>query len=933
MKKILLISSALMLSLSIFAQTNLDSVDAEIKWKMEERYGLDNDNDGIIDIPNSPAYVQQSCFNVTLNAVMKNHKPEISVHYKWQITSLSNNQNVHVTDFQNQNNTTACLPEGSYKITLTVNLKTVQGDEDEFTVIEDIQINDLLIACIGDSYASGEGNPERRIPSLVDFEGTWADDGSGGRSSTFIHHHVAHRSSLAASSQFALEMEKTDPHTSVTFVFLASTGATIKKGLLGSQKSLDPQLDELNNLVGSRTIDALFVSIGGNDIGFSRAVTANLFYPNGETGNLPRDQFFDKMENCVRSGNWSFFRDYEINCEEIFGEIYDNGQTWPADLAGFDKLRIHYDEFITELQKLNIFNIYTTEYPMLGATGGTPENPEYCSKILSNVSPFFCNWGGADLKVGRSEIQFMDTAMAKRLNNIIEEIGKTNHFIHVKGIHEEFLNHGLCLDAAYNPADYQGSRTPVTVVPGNIRWGRRYNESKIIQNTAGGAVHPNEFGHAFIKQKMKEFSNLPTNKYSYNKDLYNNTMKTKLFTRFPVSLSFADEKQNSELISITDFNVHKFFFTKNETVRFKINSNLQLRFFDKEGQPINTSGNNKVKLVKTDIEGDSAHKEYLIRDDDYYFVGVSLKGNEQYDIWTGFGAQNILFRSENSTPKPDVQFPLRYSLITDIPKSKDADGDFINFNEARLGNTPGYGIENEKDVDFFEITITEPGVYSFEAETKINASNSKESSYDVLTIDTKNLQFYTEPRNRNLTSINESGGILGRFGHTRRRQVPVDMDEFKKHGTSPLTPEITIYDSIKNELAADTFKITKNLKPGKYFIKISPVSWAIGTLLLYQKEKQTFNHILLDVTTSPENLDDLEKKPNIKFHEEFEPDINEGNHLNFEFEVLELRDLLKKHRQYPRLTESMRNKNLLREKVTPIGQYILQINKARDNPL
>jgi len=86
-------------------------------------------------------------------------------------------------------------------------------------------------------------------------------------------------------------IENRDPHTTVTFIQLACSGAKISAGLLQPYAGADPirtddeksalcppvqpdpscippQIDQLGAIVGDRKIDALLISIGGNDMGF-----------------------------------------------------------------------------------------------------------------------------------------------------------------------------------------------------------------------------------------------------------------------------------------------------------------------------------------------------------------------------------------------------------------------------------------------------------------------------------------------------------------------------------------------------------------------------------------------------------------------------------------------------------------------------------------
>lgn len=91
-----------------------------------------------------------------------------------------------------------------------------------------------------------------------------------------------HRSAFSGQVLAAKRLEQMDPHTSVTFVHLACSGSQIRTGghpLIGSTDD-DPadvgntshQVTAMRTLAGSRTVDALFLSIGGNDVGFSSLI-------------------------------------------------------------------------------------------------------------------------------------------------------------------------------------------------------------------------------------------------------------------------------------------------------------------------------------------------------------------------------------------------------------------------------------------------------------------------------------------------------------------------------------------------------------------------------------------------------------------------------------------------------------------------------------
>ncbi len=138
-----------------------------------------------------------------------------------------------------------------------------------------VVVKDILIVSIGDSYASGEGNPV--VPGYFGFESAqWAYSPDPAME---LENANAHRSTVAAPAQFALALQKSNPHEAVTFVSVANSGATIAQGLLGPMPSIgDPsytlpaEIDEVKQIIGSHPINVLTVSIGADDIGFSTRV-------------------------------------------------------------------------------------------------------------------------------------------------------------------------------------------------------------------------------------------------------------------------------------------------------------------------------------------------------------------------------------------------------------------------------------------------------------------------------------------------------------------------------------------------------------------------------------------------------------------------------------------------------------------------------------
>jgi len=143
-----------------------------------------------------------------------------------------------------------------------------------------ITLKDYLVVVVGDSFNSGEGNPD--VAGLSDDE-CWC------RHETITHivndvthtdldmvkpaawlEEGGHRSFKSGAVQAAAALENYDPHSSVTLVTVATSGAKIDAGLLFPQhcewQTLG-QIDEVKKYVGTRTIDFLLISIGLNDLG------------------------------------------------------------------------------------------------------------------------------------------------------------------------------------------------------------------------------------------------------------------------------------------------------------------------------------------------------------------------------------------------------------------------------------------------------------------------------------------------------------------------------------------------------------------------------------------------------------------------------------------------------------------------------------------
>jgi lysophospholipase L1-like esterase len=182
------------------------------------------------------------------------------------------------------------------------------------------KVRDLLIVGMGDSFASGEGNPnmpveltdEQRYKNL--YPRRKNNDVSGSAQWT---DKLCHRSLYGHQLRAALQIAVENPQSAVTFLGFACSGASIEAGILGPQEyveSVSTTATQSNDDVANptsrfisgeakdsqirwllrelctvkpekddglwtcpdnqfrRSVDYLFLSIGGNDVGFRNVV-------------------------------------------------------------------------------------------------------------------------------------------------------------------------------------------------------------------------------------------------------------------------------------------------------------------------------------------------------------------------------------------------------------------------------------------------------------------------------------------------------------------------------------------------------------------------------------------------------------------------------------------------------------------------------------
>lgn len=346
---------------------------------------------------------------------------------------------------------------------------------------EEIRVRDLLIVGMGDSFASGEGNPD--VPVRFSRErsatygkrsgkilsgyparvGPWRQIGD----KAFIEENprwsdqACHRSLYSHQLRAALQLAIEDAHRAVTYVGVACSGAEVTYGLflrytgnewvpnppdmsqisavaaaqcdthpaplqdLPEAYHMDGSIPELKgglvlrkcDPLNARKIDLLLLSIGGNDVGFSRLL-ANAV--------LADQSLLRKL------GGW-------------IGQVHGMSQARPqldALILRYKSLNraIHY---ILHVPWPESDRVLLTAYPGLALLGdGTKVCPDGRDgmEVLS------------DFKLSEAKAS-VGTWIADKLDRAMQDAAKQYHWTFVDRHRRAFFGRGVCAGTTYDGAD------------------------------------------------------------------------------------------------------------------------------------------------------------------------------------------------------------------------------------------------------------------------------------------------------------------------------------------------------------------------------------------------------------------------------------------------------------------------------------------------
>lgn len=370
--------------------------------------------------------------------------------------------------------------EGIYDCQLVIN--QANGTQEK-SPVRSIDLRDYLIVVIGDSAAAGQGNPDKAgKPKEFGDEISgwdilnpvkWIESGIDAGSNWFKKNFTtlsraldaklemnpapgwleknAYRSLRSGAAIAARNQENLRQGEVVTFLHFARSGSDIIAGLLGPRtkggKKIDGwignigQLEELRMTVGNREIDALIISIGVNDAGFSGSLT-----------NLVKEDF-----------GWG---NDKKNRAEVLKKI-------DQDLASLDA---RFRKLHEAISSLNVRKVYITEYPTAifdKIINGKVETSGGCGIFDSNFDMDISPQDAKDLK-----------GAAEKLNQKIRDLARIHNWVYVGEIAKGFAGHGYCM----------GKDSFFISAEGSI----------VVQGDTEGTMHPNAKGHAVIAEKLSK---------------------------------------------------------------------------------------------------------------------------------------------------------------------------------------------------------------------------------------------------------------------------------------------------------------------------------------------------------------------------------------------------------------------------------------------
>lgn len=310
---------------------------------------------------------------------------------------------------------------------------------------------DFIIVSIGDSVASGEGNPR-----LADSEHEWAmwDDPDSNRTYTgvprpdepFYCHRSAHAAPASAAAALTAEV---DPSKSVTFVHVACSGARLTHHTL-NESDLRYQLQSVRDIVPR--IDVLLISGGANDVagGFGNVIKRCVLNP--PTSPCSEDQeFAQELEDSMNGlpGRYDSLAQ-RIDC------VHED-----ANCDGED-----------HIPSLVVISEYFD--PTRNGDGDFPSGAQNLTCV--------------GLAITAAEWEFLYDNMVVPLNAAVASAARAHGWARADGIADAFRTHGYCAG--------------VGLQDDGESWVVRLGQSRASQGDLNGTGHPNLLGMREYRDRL-----------------------------------------------------------------------------------------------------------------------------------------------------------------------------------------------------------------------------------------------------------------------------------------------------------------------------------------------------------------------------------------------------------------------------------------------
>jgi lysophospholipase L1-like esterase len=411
-------------------------VSLKLDYRVPPRYGLDRNHDGLVDSISTAAEANPSAWTALVTVRWPNGG-SCDGRYAWTVGGRPK-AFVQQRDPATGRPTCTFAFDGfpaldhPYRVRVAATRAGVRASG-RLTVT----VRDLLVVGLGDSIASGEGNPDSAISPV-----RWQD-------------RRCHRSARSFEALAAGELEAASDGSSVTFVSLACSGASISAGMLGGYAGIEPtgsgrlppQMTSMQALVGTRTPDAVLVSIGINDLGF---------------GNVAFFCFDDGVDAAAAAKTDCWNRHYPTAASPTTLRSWVRARA--AALTG------RYAQLAVAFQRAGIpaARIYVTEYP--NATRDS--QGKTCDPLIPYLDsrPFGYTLRGS---ITREEAAQAESELLVPVNRALRAAATKYGWHLVSGIAAASATHGLC---AAQP------------------WFVSVYGSLIGQHDAFGTLHPNAQG-------------------------------------------------------------------------------------------------------------------------------------------------------------------------------------------------------------------------------------------------------------------------------------------------------------------------------------------------------------------------------------------------------------------------------------------------------